>query len=417
MLTAVVTVASHGSAPRVIAQQALSLYEITPNEKRANSYLARAQLLFSEEGLQKSSQSLVGASLSGTSPASRLTRRKQLVILPKSASAIPCLRRHAHLQTFGNTRTCSTGNILSGLNELLRFERGRRQINGNPQPHNPPFEAHVLAALADWCLQHSEHIVHRAVRASSHLLLLIFPPMWCLSSPFHMLNAPSTCSPPIVCSHASSCCLGRLLNVQLCCGFIHVIKSVEVGGEGCFNDCGQASYQALLQQKTSCDSILDPCLDARFACSECTLVRRSRDVSRSLVSSSSLACAWCGLRHTVFRETPEEPFERPLPHLVVDFCSPLFLKDCEAMHSQDVVDAANSQTLPEEGKFRLRVLSELDTFVHGANDIGLGRELVRGKLSWSDSDSECDASKGSCGDSGHVANHPHNRHCIQPDAC
>ena len=120
----------------------------------------------------------------------------------------------------------------------------------------------------------------------------------------------------------------------------------------------------------------------------------SRDVSRSLVTDSGLACAECGSRHTVFRGTREEPFERPLPNLVVDFCSPLFLKDCVAM-----VDAANFQSLPEEeGKFRLRVLTQLISSVHGANDICLGPVLVRCELSWSDSDSECDASSGGCGD-------------------
>ena len=90
---------------------------------------------------------------------------------------------------------------------------------------------------------------------------------------------------------------------------------------------------------------------------------RSRDVSRSSVSDSGLACAECGLRHTVLREAWEEPFERPPPNLV-DFCSPLFLKDCVAVYSQDVVDAINSQTLPLEGKFCLRVLTQLNSFVH-----------------------------------------------------
>ena len=41
---------------------------------------------------------------------------------------------------------------------------------------------------------------------------------------------------------------------------------------------------------------------------------------------------------------------RPLPNLVVDSCSPLFVKDCVAMHSQDVVGAANSHTLQEDGQ-------------------------------------------------------------------
>ena len=58
------------------------------------------------------------------------------------------------------------------------------------------------------------------------------------------------------------------------------------------------------------------------------------------------------------------------------------------MHSQEAVDAANSQTLSEEGKFRLRVLTQLESFVHGSNDVCLGQELVRDaeRCSWS-----CDA--------------------------
>ena len=75
-------------------------------------------------------------------------------------------------------------------------------------------------------------------------------------------------------------------------------------------------------------------------------VCQSRDVSRSFVPNSGLACTECRLRHTVLRETRKKPFERPLPNLI---CSPLFLKDCVAVNSQDVVDAANSQTLSEEG--------------------------------------------------------------------
>ena len=62
---------------------------------------------------------------------------------------------------------------------------------------------------------------------------------------------------------------------------------------------------------------------------------------------------------------------------------------------QDVVDAANSRTFSEEGKFRL---------------------LVRYVLMWFNSDSERDASSGSCGDFGHVlhvANPPLKRHCVQ----
>ena len=98
----------------------------------------------------------------------------------------------------------------------------------------------------------------------------------------------------------------------------------------------------------------------------------------------------------------EDPFERPLSNLVVDSCSSLFLKNCVAVCSQDVVDAADSQTLTEEGKFRLRVLTQLNTFVHCSNDVCLGQELLRDVLSGSDSDSECNTSSGDCGDFGHL---------------
>ena len=74
---------------------------------------------------------------------------------------------------------------------------------------------------------------------------------------------------------------------------------------------------------------------------------RSRDVSRPCVPDSALASTECRLRHTVFRETWEDPFERLLPNLVVDFCSPLFLKVRVTVYSQDVVDAASSRTLSE----------------------------------------------------------------------
>ena len=46
--------------------------------------------------------------------------------------------------------------------------------------------------------------------------------------------------------------------------------------------------------------------------------------------------------HAVLCEIEEEPSERPLPDLVVDFCSTLFLQGCGAANQQDVVDMANS---------------------------------------------------------------------------
>ena len=142
---------------------------------------------------------------------------------------------------------------------------------------------------------------------------------------------------------------------------------------------------------------------------------RSRDVSRSLVPDSELACTECRLNHTALRETWEEPLERPLPNLDVDFCSPLFLEVHGAVFSQDAVAAANSHTLSEEGKFRLRVLAELHAFVHSSSDARFAQELVRDVLSRSDSDSECDAPCGICGDFVHVlhiADPPLRRHCI-----
>ena len=119
-------------------------------------------------------------------------------------------------------------------------------------------------------------------------------------------------------------------------------------------------------------------------------------VLRSFEHNSRLACAEGRLRHAVLCETREEPFERPLPDLVVDRCSPLFLQDCVAVNPQDVVDTADAQTFSKEGELCLRVLAELDAFVYCSDDIPLAQELVRDELSRSDSGSESDASGGNC---------------------
>ena len=47
------------------------------------------------------------------------------------------------------------------------------------------------------------------------------------------------------------------------------------------------------------------------------------------------ACAEGRLRHAVLCEAREEPFERPLPDLVVDRCSTLFLQDCVAVNTRE----------------------------------------------------------------------------------
>ena len=109
--------------------------------------------------------------------------------------------------------------------------------------------------------------------------------------------------------------------------------------------------------------------------------------------NSGLACAEGRLRHAVLCEAREEPFEGPLPDLVMDRCSTLFLQDCVAVHQQDVVDTAYSQTFSEEGELCLRVLAQLDAFVHGSDDIRL---LVRDELPRPNSNSECAATVGNC---------------------
>ena len=47
---------------------------------------------------------------------------------------------------------------------------------------------------------------------------------------------------------------------------------------------------------------------------------------------------------------------------------------------QDVVDTANSNTFSKEGELCLRVLAELDDFVHCSDDIRLAQQLVRDEL-------------------------------------
>ena len=46
------------------------------------------------------------------------------------------------------------------------------------------------------------------------------------------------------------------------------------------------------------------------------------------------------------------------------------------VYSEDVVGSADAQTLAEEGKFCLRALTQLDTFVHCPIDVCFGQELV-----------------------------------------
>ena len=107
---------------------------------------------------------------------------------------------------------------------------------------------------------------------------------------------------------------------------------------------------------------------------------RSSGVPRSFEPNSGLACAEGRLRHAILCEDREDLLERPLPDLVVDRCSTLFLQDCVAVNPQDEVDTAYSQTCSEQGELRLRVLAELNAFAHRSDDFRLAQELVGDEL-------------------------------------
>ena len=93
-------------------------------------------------------------------------------------------------------------------------------------------------------------------------------------------------------------------------------------------------------------------LGARCDCREGTQVCWSRDVSRSLVPDSGLACAECVLYHAVFRATREGPLKRSQSNLIVDFSGSLLLQD--GGHAEDVVDTTDAKALAEEAKFCVR---------------------------------------------------------------
>ena len=180
-----------------------------------------------------------------------------------------------------------------------------------------------------------------------------------------------------------------------------------------FNDCGMASLQGSFRQKASQDCVLNHCLDARLVCFEGSQVRQSRDVSRSFVTDSRLASVDCGLYHALFRENRR----RAAQIVVTNFSSSLLLQECGAVHSENVVDTTDTKTLAEESNLCLWVLTQLDTFVYGWNDVWLGQELVRNEMVLVHCNFECGASGGYCGDRGqflHVVNFPLRRCCGRP---
>ena len=85
----------------------------------------------------------------------------------------------------------------------------------------------------------------------------------------------------------------------------------------------------------------------------------------------------CGLYHALFRENRGRASQEIV---VINFSGSLLLQDCVAVHSENVVDATDTKTLAEESNLCLWVLTQLDTFVHGWNDVWLGQELVRNEM-------------------------------------
>ena len=144
------------------------------------------------------------------------------------------------------------------------------------------------------------------------------------------------------------CSLGCLLNMQLRRCLLITVECAEVGGGGCLDDLGETRLQDLLRRKACPNCISDHTLDARFGCDESSQVCRNSDVPRPFEPNSGLASAEGRLRHPVLCEAREEPIERPLPDLVIDCCSTLFLQDCASVNPQDVVDTANSQTFSKD---------------------------------------------------------------------
>ena len=150
------------------------------------------------------------------------------------------------------------------------------------------------------------------------------------------------CRPPMVCCHASSAAWAAFWIYSFAVTLSSSSRA-QVGGGCCFENRGKASFRGSLRQKASCDCILDQCLDARLGCDDGSQVRWRRDVSRSLVTDSGLACVESALRHVVLCEAGKS-LSRALSNLVVDFSSSFPLQDHVAVHSEDVVDAADSQT-------------------------------------------------------------------------
>ena len=117
----------------------------------------------------------------------------------------------------------------------------------------------------------------------------------------------------------------RLLNIQLRCGLIFITKGAEISGSGCFDDRGKASLQGRFGRgPAKAASIAWTRGLAAMRAPRCAGAAMYRALLYPIPDWSALNVA-CVILSSV---RPGKSRSRPMPNLVVDFCSALFLKDC-----------------------------------------------------------------------------------------
>ena len=142
----------------------------------------------------------------------------------------------------------------------------------------------------------------------------------------------------------------------------------------------------------------------------------TRHVPRSLVLHAGLTCAECSLLRTALRESREEPLKRTSVQPRRRFLQLDSPAGSFGRASERWVDTGDAKTFAWESNLCLLVLTQLNTFVHSSDDVGLGQELVRNELSGSHSSSERGTSSSRFGDPGHVLhviNSPLKRCCTR----
>ena len=70
------------------------------------------------------------------------------------------------------------------------------------------------------------------------------------------------------------------------------------------------------------------------------------------------------------------------------------------MYPEEVMDPAHTKTFAKKGKFCLRVLTWLNTHVHGSDDIDFRQEWTCDAAPWPHCDSECGVAVYLCVDGG-----------------